>query len=59
MDEINEVCKECGISILQKIKLRAAVEALQPKQDLPPVLFFFHIECIGDNVLIYCDLYRQ
>ena len=36
MNDINDVCKECGITTVQKIKLKAAVKALSIEQVLPP-----------------------
>ena len=39
IDEVDELCKEFGISIVQKAKIKAAVKALQSQSqnDLPPV----------------------
>ena len=37
MDDINGVCQECGISTVQKIKLKTAIKTLASQQNLPPV----------------------
>ena len=39
-DDVDELCKDCGISIIQKAKLKAAIKHLQSQSqnDLPPVL---------------------
>lgn len=55
MNDVNAVCEECGISTLQKIKLKAAIEVLQPSQrQLSPVLcmFLYHYTFIRNQLFL-------
>ena len=57
-NDLNEICKECGISALQKVKLKAIIVNLAPQAtvhsqgNLPPVLWFIFIA----NLALKCDV---
>eukprot|EP01083_Nonionella_stella_P272653 924705_1 len=37
-DDFSEIAKDCGIKAVEKVKLKTALKALKPQQDLPSVI---------------------